>query len=311
MAIEPSLAIDATFLTSQEAHARLKIQHTNISDGDVVSAFYAAYDVGHDCGDAQQWAIRALEVIAKRRRSPLLTFILTVIPGLTWDNVRLLASKPDAAPGSSTTNEAIERRNTVSIVHKARMSASDLESSNSPDSDPTLTPPSSSDYDMTMDYPDHISLSSSEKTSSTGIGISSDSNDSADAESDFDDHVGGKFWDGHIWRCEECNDELVAGKCPNGDIINPCRYCGLEFEGKCPRVCDDCHIELRDQCSDCTYLGPIKDTSSSDECLKVWDYEDNIWRCKDCSWEIEANDENEGQCHCVIVDSEVSDSSFF
>lgn len=32
----------------------------------------------------------------------------------------------------------------------------------------------------------------------------------------------------------------------------------------------------------------------------VWDDQDAIWRCIVCLWEVEANSEEEGHCHCRV-----------
>ena len=281
------LNIDFTFQTRQEAYECLEIKDTNIADGDVVAAFYAVYekeDAGVDV--RRRWSIKALEVISHTRQSQLLAFVLTIIPHLTRDNVGLLATPPEPAPAGSTLSEVIE-----------------LDS----DSERTLTPVSSSNQSMATSNSDKISLPS-EKSSSISIGTMSTSEDSN--ESDFDDYIGGKYWDGANWRCEECNDELVKGRCPNGDVIHPCRLCGRAREDGCQALCDNCHKELGDRCSKCGNSDSADDEDMPEDCGMVWDELDKVWRCTDCLWEVEANAENEGHCHC-LADSHVLTSVFF
>lgn len=92
----------------------------------------------------------------------------------------------------------------------------------------------------------------------------------------------------------------MEGKCPNGDVINPCRLCGRPFEGTCPALCDNCHNELDDPCSECTNTDSTGNEDSLEDCGMVWDESDTVWRCIACLWEVEANGEDEGQCHCLV-----------
>lgn len=275
------LNIDGSFQTLPEAYESLEIKDASIADGDIVAAFYAIYEKDDVATPVRRrWSIKALETIANSRQSQLLAFVLTVIPHLTRNNVFLLAKPPTSTPARPTLSEVIE-----------------LDS----DNERTLTPASRSNDSTATSDSDNISLPSEESPSSVGsISTSADS-----TESDFDDHIGGKFWDGANWRCEECNDELVEGKCPNGDVINPCRLCGRAFEGGCPALCDHCHTELRDPCSECTNIG-CTDDGVSPEDVMIWDELDKVWRCTDCLWEVEANGEDEGQCHC-LAESNVFD----
>ena len=303
---EPALAIEGTFTTLQEAYEFLKIQNTSISDGDVVAAFYKVYTINYSA--SQRWSVKALEVIATRRRSPLLAFILTVIPSLTKDNVCLLATPSQTIATGSASQETNEQ--TKAVVHPIAVNkfehvapgltgTKNLENTNSSESDFTLTPTSTVDHDIGTDHPDHISLptEAAEEASSTSIGASSIEDDSADAESDFDEYISGKFWDGQSWRCEECNEELVDERCPNGHAVNPCRTCGQECGDYGARVCEHCHDDQDLKSSD---HGSTDDESSSEDGGLVWDDFDHVWRCEDCHWEVEANEENEGHCHCFL-----------
>ena len=100
------------------------------------------------------------------------------------------------------------------------------------------------------------------KTTSTGVSISG--YDSVD--SDFDMPIGGKFWDGMCWRCEECNEALVEDQCPNGHVISPCAF-----------------YDLDDEAGDCTCTCKSGDDEGVEVAKMVCDYEDNIWRCTACA----------------------------
>ena len=279
MASDHQLNINMSFHTLPEAYERLGIKDTSISDGDVVAAFQAAYEKVEGEGVAflgPRWSIEALKVISQNRQSQLLAFILTIIPHLTRENVSLLATPPESTPAGSIPSEVIE-----------------LES----DDERTMTPGSNCDHSIAASSSDDFSLPS-DQSSSTSIGTMSTSEDSN--ESDFDDYIGGKFWNGATWRCEECNDELVEGECLSGHVIDPCRVCGQAYEAGCTALCEDCHNEFGDRCSECADGDSADNEGPLEDGGMVRDDSDNVWRCTDCLWEVEANAENEGQCHCVV-----------
>lgn len=309
---QPSLHIGLTCQTLQEAYERLGIKDTSTPDGDVVAAFYEVYSTStstHDPGRKRLLAVKALEVISHRRQSQLLAFIRTIVSHLTQDNVLLLAPPPSSNFVNLTSDEAVEQtsneqhsRSPGSPGATISYQASPTISSTGPsDNEVTLTPASGEDEDTAEAFSDRMSLVS-EKTSSTGIGISSSeaSSEEGSDQSDFDHPVGGKYWDGQHWCCEECNDELEDGRCPSGCPINPCRICGQECGLACPVACPICDNELATLCSGCHKSKGDYEKSSSDDCVMVRDELDKVWRCKDCLWEVEANSENEGHCHCRV-----------
>ena len=283
-------------LTLAEAYKRINIKHTSISDGDVVAAFYDVYSNVRSTS-----TIKALGCISEARQSQLLAFVLTIIPHLTQENVALLTTRPQLP-------------NHIGSSGKVKVEETNGLSNSSPDNniesevqhpDPLVSPTvarstsqasiTSSESEIDVYSAESISTISQETTSS---GIPMSEEDSAD--SDFDEPIGGRYWDRQSWRCEECNDELVDGKCPNGDAINPCMVCGRDFApGACARVCDECHEVLQESCSACAQNDTLNEQGTNEEAILAWDDRDGVWRCTTCQWEVEANNEEEGQCHCL------------
>lgn len=300
-----SLRADFNEYTLAEAYEYLQIKDTSIADGDVVLAFWTTN---------RPRKHQALEVISNHRRSQLLAFVLTIVPHLTWDKIALLATQP-ALPdpaGSLSTEDKVEEKNQLHL-DAFNNSESHAQHSNIPTataipsspgtagSKVVMTPSNSSDVDIVI-HPEDSGSVYSEKTSSTEISLG----DEDSTDSDFDELIGDKFWNGHSWRCEQCNDELVHGRCPNGDAIYPCRSCGQDSgPSACSRLCAECHNGLPEQCAKCSQTGYHNEQGSNEEAKMIWDDEDGIWRCTACLWEVEANSEEEGECHC-IVDPDVS-----
>ena len=285
------LRIDDTDQTLAGAYEGIGIKDPSIPDGDVVAAFHTAYLQETRISDIKQlWSVKALQIISHCRQSRLLEFILTIVPHLTTDNVRILAraplSFPSAGSPANINNEqhihesscinitdgegAFDPPNaTVAIAVPASSQSSNGELNIAPASSPLKSTTSSVDDDGSV-FSEEIS---STDAPSSGEGSS---------DSDFDEPIGGKYWNGMNWRCEECLEELVDGKCPYGDIISPCRLCGYDLEA------GNCTCTLHE------------DESIVEGADMVWDNRDEIWRCTTCLWEIEANSEDEGQCHCQI-----------
>ena len=287
----------------REAYNCLKIEDTTITDGDVVVAFWASSAAAK---------AQALKVIAHHRQSKWLAFIRTVLPHLTHQNVALLASQDSStATSSSPKNVKLEGKNVKVEGNKvktegssgpSKLNAATNSQSGTQHPNVSLTTAkekSNGDIAMNLASPNDGATTPSEDNVSTySDSTSTLANEEDSADSDIDARIGGKYWNGHSWRCEECDDELVDGKCPNSHLINPCKNCGRDFQpDACSRYCDECHAGLQEQCSAC---GPEahKEQDTSDGTKMVWDDNNEVWRCTVCSWEIEANSEEEGQCHC-------------
>ena len=125
------------------------------------------------------------------------------------------------------------------------------------------------------------------------------SSDGASADSDFSEEVGGIFVDKYGWHCEECYSVLVNGKCPDGHELRHCKRCGWQLDNglcqRCPGTCEGCSGESVDgQCSNCG-----AGEESEDDDTIAFDGRDGIWRCISCTWEVEAENETDGNCHCL------------
>lgn len=218
--------------------------------------------------DRTQWATNALEIIANGRQSQLLSFILTVIPHLTRENIALLATRPSSAPKQLTTNLILEHQKNLTSSVAVPLPSSTAQSSAAPptpiaseaplsSAQPTGPLTSSSQNDSNKALPNNTFTASWNSSSASGYepSDSSDSDGSDSADSHIPKEVGGKFWDGTTFRCDECCSELQAGQCPNNQEIDPCQSCAKDFEPlTCPAYCDNCHTARGRPCKDCVVL---------------------------------------------------------
>lgn len=310
MNCESSLDIGVIDFSLPQAYRHLNITDTSISDAAVVASFHKQYTVQRHVD--LHWCTKALALISRHRESSLLAFILTIVPHLTEENVSILAAQPSPPKNVSVErigqgdeqpdkkSEPIVALSPLTAVPSPLPTASAattvdvVSSSTSGES----TPNNAGSSDSMYSSPDDNASFASGKTASTGFDVSSGGD--ASTESDFSEPVGGKYWDGEDWRCEECNEGLLEGKCPHGDAINPCRVCGRDLQsGSCSMFCDECHDGLEGPCSECARGGHQQDEESAAGKM-AWDENDGVWRCTTCLWEVEANSKKEGQCHCQV-----------
>lgn len=324
MDFESSLDIGIIDFNLPRAYQYLQIEDTSISDAAIVALFHQRYTTQQP--SMKHWCIKALALISRHRDSALLAFILTIVPHLTEENVSILAAQPSTPSPKNVSADQIgqngEQTNKASeptvALSPATAMPSPLPTASAPTTinvaspssssgESTSNPASSSDEMYTS--PDDSASFASGKTASTGFDVSSGGD--ASTESDFSVPVGGKYWDGEAWRCEECNEGLVEGKCPHGDTINPCRVCGIDLQsGSCSMFCDACHDGLEGPCSECA-RGEDQHDEESPAGKMAWDEKDGVWRCTTCLWEVEANSKKEGQCHCQVdPDVRLSSVSF-
>lgn len=265
----------------------------SLADEDVGVAYYNARS-------AESWthlSLRdALEFIAEARRSRFLRFLATIGELLNEKNVAVLAKKTFAvSPEPGDVGKEVDGAESV------------MEGSAGGESSQNLAG-DSSESEMEMDaYGEYYATSEDSPSqprspSSPEASISSSSGMSAD--SDFSEEVAGTFFDQCIWRCEECGMLLVDWKCPNGHELTRCKTCGWQLDdGPCQRcigMCGDCGGETLDgQCSNCA-----TGDESEDEDTVTFDENDGLWRCIYCHWEIEADNETDGNCHCLNDDRE-------
>ena len=249
------------------------------ADGDVAVAYYKNLA---ETGELWTYSLNALQFIAEARRSPFLHFLATIVGHLTEKDIAVLANKTfPASPESGNVGEELVSAESVGegsvdeeIAHNPASESSEGEMEMDEDSPSQPRSPSSSEASI---------------SSSNGMGT----------DSDFSEEVSATVFDHHIWRCEECWTALVDWKCPNGHALERCETCGWQLDnGPCKRCLGMCGAYERDrvdgECSNCE-----AGEESEDEDTIAFDNTDGLWRCTDCHWEVEADNETDGNCHCL------------
>lgn len=261
----------------------------SLADEDVGIAFYKNYKKKSSGKERRNDLRNALGLIAEARRSRFLRFLATIGELLNEKNVAVLANKTFAA---SPEPENVEENiiGAEAVDEAALGESQDLASK-------------SSESEMEMDafgeyYATSESISSQLRTPSSSEASVSSGNEMS-ADSDFSEEVGGMFFDRRIWRCEECCAVLVDWECPNGHELMRCKTCGWQLDnGPCQRclgICGACGGKSVDGlCGSCG-----AGEESEEEDTIAFDKGDGIWRCIYCQWEVEADNETDGNCHCL------------
>ena len=272
------------FWSLDSAYDALNIREptASASDGDVVVGFQQRYSSTLAAADRAN-LIGALELVSTRRRSQLLAFVLTIIPHLTKDNVAILASPPVRSEASLPTigqqpsgNASLTR--VLGPATTAQHSGAQVVTVN------PVVPLSEYADTLSAASVDEISVPSEENYSTCFYNSLSEEDDgTTDYESE--ESMDGKFWNGQTWRCDDCNNELVGGECPLGHEVNPCKSCEYDRE--------DCI------CADDQSTSDEEEDDLAGDYDIVWDDQEGIWRCTACLWEVEANSEDDWECHCV------------
>ena len=273
----------------ESAYKALDIRDPTTSDGNVVAVFHQRYSTL--APPAQKNLIGALELISFRRQSRLLKFILTIIPHLTKENVALLATPP--TPSTASLPDSRQQPSGNANLNRVVISATTAQQSSAQavavnpvvptsDNEPTATAGESAD-NLSISTVDNMSVPSEENYSACFYYSSSEENDdSTDYESE--ESIGGRYWNGQRWCCDECANGLVEGECPLGHDLNICKICEDYLE--------ECSCDKSQSTSD------DEGGLAGDEHM-VWDDQDGVWRCTACLWEVEANSEDKGECQCV------------
>lgn len=258
----------------------------SIADEDIGVAFYKTRS-----SEVQDLQRNALNCIAEARKSRFLRFLATIGEHLNEKNIAVLAKKTwGASPEPENVGDEPVSAKSVGAepAHEEPSQYQAIEASES---------------EMEMDaYGECITTgedSPSQPRSPSSSEASFSSSDGMNADSDFSEEVGGKFFDQRIWRCEECFSALVDWKCPNGHESTRCKSCGWELDDepcqRCRGICENCGGGTVDgRCGSCG-VG----AESEDEDTIVFDERDGLWRCIYCQWEVEADNETDGNCHCL------------
>jgi hypothetical protein len=246
--------------------------NSSTSDEDVVVAYYPklqSSSLGFDYSGH-------LKTIALERKSCFLLFILSIHQHLNNENVAILAKKVPVILATPETN----------IEH--------VESSQ-----PEGTLSSGTDTELDEYGEPYGTQEETSETKSSGLkspsSLEADLTSSSDdviMDSDFEEDVGGIDFGNSSWRCEDCGCSIEDGSCPNGHDLKRCMTCDWQLvNGICPS-CDGCGMGKEDGgCPGCA--------SDGDEDFIVSDSHDGIWRCIYCQWEVEADNETDGNCHCL------------
>lgn len=274
----------------------------SLIDEDVGVAYYKSRSDTNNAGNTNN-ATNALEIIAESRGSRFLRFLASIGEHLNEKNVAVLAKKTFASRKPETVPEnfaATELPGKIPAVSPEPENPSEgFVRAESVGEDPVDGESSanlaceSPESEMEMDA---VETATSEDSPSTAS-ISSSNGTSAD--SDFSEEVSGIFFDKFTWRCEECYSVLVNGKCPNGHELRRCKTCDWQLDiGPCQRclgMCGACGgASLNCDCSSCE-----TGEESRDDDTITFDEGNGIWRCINCSWEVEADNETDGNCRCL------------
>ncbi|KAL9137917.1 MAG: hypothetical protein Q9175_000872 [Cornicularia normoerica] len=262
----------------------------SLADEDVGVAYYKSRPL------ERKISRDALEFIAEARKSRFLRFLATIGEHLNEANIAVLSKKTFAAsPEPEHVGERFVSAESVSEGSAGGESSQNLAGESS-ENEMELDAYGET-YATSEDSPSQPrSPSSPEASISSGNGMSEDS--------DFREEAGGIFFDRYTWRCEECCAVLVDWKCPNGHELRRCETCGWQLDnGPCQRcldLCSACGTERVD--GECTNCGAGEE--SEDEDTIAFDERDGLWRCIFCQWEVEADNETDGNCHCLNNEGE-------
>ena len=286
----------------------------SVADDAIITAYFQHEAL--DGFEISPWAESALTIIANARRSHLLHFVSVLSQTFDRNAVSGLWSKA-ARLQSGESTPAVGKPDIVDLeAEDIKAENEDIAAEEEHSNDGIALTPATS----TSSPPyDHIEESGDEDNESgEGEGEEEEALDSSDssasevassqvsysADSDFSEEVEGQVWDGRNWCCEICNVILSDGECPNGHNTQRCEHCAWKLEdGSCPKCaprCGSCGTEMLGAV--CRHCGPLDYEEQAD--WITFDTFDGIWRCFDCSWEVEATSKWGGYCHCVNENNE-------
>ncbi|KAL8758119.1 MAG: hypothetical protein Q9184_004020 [Pyrenodesmia sp. 2 TL-2023] len=270
----------------ESAQAILGLSNGFASDSEVLALFWAKYSSSPKEFRENPSAlaldhIGALQTIAIRQKSRLLHFVLTILPHLTdhnnalppvdEQNVNLIGHEPTDVDLTLSSNDTLHND---SPLHPA---------------DEPLAPSNGA-----LDGDELESLCASRVTEESDSSADIPSSSEEDSISDFSDEDNGRYYDGQKWCCEDCDEPLAHCDCTDGPSNYPCPTCASEAADMefCTK-CSNCHRALEGPCSECQLPEGTTDPSEL-----FWDQLEKVWRCALCFWEVEADNADEGRCHC-------------
>lgn len=279
------------------AYKKLDIDDHAVSDEQVVVAYHATASLYFDHSQQEE----ALETIAAARHSRFLHFALAIRDHLDDENIAILKGM---APDRSTVANQLTVQPTITansspdtVVESAADEKMDIESSvDSIDTPDDSSLESESHAGATHDY----GLPRLETPDPEGSYIPC-SSDQSSGESDREDEPDELLWwdqANEVWRCWNCEQEFVEGKCPNGHCAF-CRNCEWQFAGedcpRCPKTCQGCGQDKIDgECAECVLS---EESEKEKEGMALDDY-DKVWRCTICMVEVQADNKDIAYCGC-------------
>ncbi|KAI4239699.1 MAG: hypothetical protein LQ349_000173 [Xanthoria aureola] len=309
--------------TEEAAYIQLGIADHNVDDGNVVASFYALYSKLPKAVRGAAYAssliyTEALRTIAIYRQSRLLAFVLTILPYLDDHNVALLTCAP-LTPMPTNTNAGTPIQDTFSTGNECIVDVTEPDTAVANAADGTSQDgghPSQKTGDQILTLASS-GLEENEPTllysdSPSPVAESASSADIPSSSVDLMDTSSGSslghYYDGQMWRCEGCDELLAACQClddssTHDSSTHPCAVCGSEDANmQFCTYCSKCHKTEKGPCGGCQDAANQYSVVSEGEHLSelFWDERDGIWRCALCYWEVEANSNEEGYCHCYI-----------
>ena len=259
----------------------------NASDEDVVVACYRSTS----SSTPNEAAPQSLKAIALARQSHFLFFMISIYGHLNEKIVAILANR---SPITCSDMEvvSITEPKSANLASTTTNSSSQTERHQDKQGEPCDT------SDATTEA--YVSGLESPSSSEADIALSSEG---TNADSDFEsDEMRVVYLDNTTWRCRRCHYELVDGECPNGHYTLRCTGCQSQLaSGLCPicdvdlNICEDCGaVDSYGKCYDC-----IVQRDDDEEDIIAFDSQDGVWRCIYCQWEVEADSDEEANCHCL------------
>ena len=291
-------SIEYVPMTLDNAYSALTINDTTIPDEEVVVAYYAVTSQ-LACYSYQD---NAFKIIASARNSRLLRFVFAIRISLNAENVALLRGQASNSSGVQSPSEVEVPSTAVSSSGTLVGSTTD-EEVKEPSDEGIDTPKESASDSESVNDASMASPTPSSQDSYTG----SSSNESSE-DSDLSVTMDGLDWDtrDEVWYCLSCNEDIVEGRCAQGHC-GFCKSCEWQYTGnncpRCPDICQSCGHTKPDFLGDCAECGPVQDSNEEDYGMN-FDAIDDVWRCSDCKWEVEADNDISGYCACVDEDGQ-------
>ncbi|KAL8853428.1 MAG: hypothetical protein Q9221_001745 [Calogaya cf. arnoldii] len=253
--------------TEEGAYTVLRITDRGINDSDVVASFYALYsklpEAAKRPSSISLTYIEALRTIAVHRQSRLLAFVISILPHLNDHNVGLLTYAP-LPPMPTKVTAGSQTQDTL---------------------------PVGNGHIVDLTEPDTTVRDAANGTSQKGGHTSKEKENQiiTSASSGFEkDEPTRPYWNSPSPSVAESasSADIPSSSVDLMDTSSDASGVSSREEGKN-------YDGQRWRCEECNCEEEEEDLSTL-----LWDADDKIWRCALCHWEVEANSDEEGHCHC-------------